>query len=253
MKTYILPVLSFLWTASAYTAALPSSYTALLPFIQQAPDQGETGTCLYVASTGAMELLANKKYNIKNPKAYGRFDLAESYLIHAPGFASEVVKSFWEEQVMKFNWGHGIHVKDWSYDAWNETYVNRAVWDYQSWEGMKKVPLPKVETIPLFAIGDRWSTYVLEDENIQQIKEALFKYKSPVLANYNDDGTWHVILIVGFDDTLPGICYDTVATDCTSSVGAFYVRDSFGIKAEVRNYGWFKAKGNAAFVVKESI
>ena len=241
-----------LLTNSLVLAAIPSSYTALVPYVQQAPDQGETGTCLYVASTGAMELLANKKYNVKNPKPYGRFDLAESFLIHAPEFASDEPKTLWESTVLKFNWGYGVHVKDWSYDAWNETYANNGVWNFKEWDGMKKVPLPKIETVPLFVVGEKWSTYVLEDAHIQQIKEALWKYKSPVLANYNDDGTWHVIVIVGYDDTLPAICYDSPQADCPSKLGAFYVRDSFGLTAEVRNYGWFKAKGNAAFVVKEA-
>ena len=82
------------------------------------------------------------------------------------------------------------------------------------------------------------------------IKDALWKYKSPVLINYNDEDYWHVILIVGYDDRIPGACYDTDPKECEGDIGSFYVRDSFGVRVELRDYDWFRVKGNAAFVVK---
>src|SRR5690606_10009172 len=123
---------------------------------------------------------------------------------------------------------------------------------YRSWEKLPKVELPKIETIPLFVIGNKWSTYVLDDSHIHQIKEALFTHKSPVLVNYNDNYYWHVVLIVGYDDEIPGRCYDTPNEEC-SELGAFYVRESFGMKLELRDYNWFRVKGNAAVVVKEAL
>jgi C1A family cysteine protease len=106
-----------------------------------------------------------------------------------------------------------------------------------------------VETIKLFELGNKWSTLVLDQSHIQLIKEALWTYKSPILVNYNDENFWHVILIVGYDDNLPGVCYDTSPKEC-SGLGSFYVRDSFGLRIELRDYDWFRVKGNAAFVVK---
>jgi hypothetical protein len=47
----------------------------------------------------------------------------------------------------------------------------------------------------------------LDENDIQKVKEALVKYQSPVIVNYNDDYYWHVILIVGYDDKLKGDCY----------------------------------------------
>lgn len=230
---------------------LPSKYTELLKYVQPGPDQGETGTCLFVASTGAMELIANKKEGIKNPQPYGKYDLSESYLINARVWSSG--KSFWEEAFLRFNWGYGIHIDDWPYDGWNDQQEDQTVWNSRTIANMRKVQLPKVETIRLFIHGNRWSTRVLDDSHIQQIKEALWKYKSPILANYNDDGFWHVITIVGYDDNLPGNCYDkTPEAECADDVGSFYVRDSFGIPIEVRDYDWFRIKGNAAFVTKEA-
>ncbi len=246
--TFLIACIPFI---DARSQAIPAKYTELLKFVQMGPDQGDTASCLFVGSTGAMELIANKRHNIVNPKPYGPYDLAESYLMHAPDYTT-AGKTFWEQAVLKFNRGFGIHIDDWSFEAWNDTYENRGVWNYRSWNGMRKVPLPKLETIRLFAKGNRWSTSVLTDADVQKVKEALWRYKSPVLINYNDNHFWHVVTIVGYDDNLPGICYDSPARACPRETGAFYVRDSFGMKVEVRNYGWFKAKGNAAFVVKEA-
>lgn len=233
---------------SSVAFARPSSYTELLDYVQEAPDQGDTNTCLFVASTGAMELIANKENGIKNPKPYGPFDLSESYVMWAK---DTYQKSFIETPVLRFNNGYGIHVKDWGYEAWNQTRVNQSVWSkHPQFLTLPRLPLPEVETIKLFQFGNRWATRVLKQDHVEQVKEALWKYKSPIIINYNDEGYWHVILIVGYDDNLPGECYDTDPKECESDIGSFYIRDSFGIKVELRDYDWFRVKGNAAAVVK---
>lgn len=234
---------------STAVLARPSSYTELLDYVQEAPDQGDTNTCLFVASTGAMELIANKVNGIKNPQPYGPFDLAESYVINAP---ATVTKAFFETPVLKFNRGFGYANKDWPFEAFTSTNnTNSTVWNtHPQISKLPKVTLPEIETIKLFQFGGRWSTYVLTDAHVEEIKEALWKYKSPVIINYNDEDYWHVILIVGYDDNLPGECYDTDPKECEGDIGAFYVRDSFGVKVELRDYDWFRVKGNAAAVVK---
>lgn len=231
-------------------ASTPSRYLDLLPFVQPGPDQGNTGSCLYMGATGAMELIANKKYGIKNPRPYGRFDLSEPYLAKAPKPDIEG-KTFWEQAVLAFNQGYGIHIKDWSYQPYEDGRASRDFWKSKDWEEMPRVPLPQVETIPLFVVGDKWSTDVLDDSHVQMIKDSLWKYKSPVLINYNDNNFWHTIVIVGYDDQLPGTCYYTPEDVCREDVGSFFVRDTFGVTVEVRDYDWFKKMGNAAFVIRE--
>jgi hypothetical protein len=244
-----LPVLLLLFVTSI-AHALPDKYTDLLDYVQEAPDQAHTMTCLYVASTGAMELIANKKEDIKNPLPYGKYDLAESFLIQAPVYESKG-KYFWEIPVLKFNRGYGIHVNDWPFESWSGTDVNDEVWRTRDWQSLPQVPLPKVETVPLFVKGTRWSTNIITADDLQKVKESLVTYNSPVLINYNDSGYWHVILIVGYDDNLPGSCYQLTPEECAEQKGAFYVRDSFGVPVELRDYDWYRVKGNAAFVVKE--
>lgn len=245
----ILHILCLVATTAALAEGRPSSYTELLDYVQAAPDQGETNTCLFVSSTGAMELIANKENGIKNPQAYGKFDLSESFVIWAQDTVS---KSFIETPVLRFNNGYGIHVKDWPYEAWNNHLVNKSVWNkHPNLSKLPRVELPQIETIKLFQYGrNRWATYVLNEEHIEQIKEALWKYKSPIIINYNDNFYWHVILIVGYDDNIPGECYGTDPKECESDIGSFYVRDSFGVGIELRDYDWFRINGNTAAVVK---
>ncbi len=189
--------------SQTYAEGIPQRYTELLPYVQRAPDQGETNACLFMASTGAMELIANKKYDIKNPVPNGTYDLAESFLINAPGHPSGNGKYFWEQAVLKFNIGYGISAADWPFDAWDGPYEDMTPWSYENWSVFKKIQLPKIETIPLFILGNKWSTNILNDGHIKTIKEALFKYQSPILVNYNDNYFWHVVLIVGYDDNMP--------------------------------------------------
>ncbi len=222
-------------------------YDELLDYVQEAPDQGEAATCLFMANTGAMELLANKKAGIKNPVPFGQYDLAESHSMWTKNTGQE--KSFFDAPVNRFR-GKGIHTSYWPFEAWTDGRVNYSVWDrHPQMDTLPRIDLPEIETIKLFQFGNKWSTGVLNKSHIQTIKEALVKYQSPILVNYNDEGFWHVILIVGFDDRLPGTCYDTNPSEC-SGMGSFYIRDSFGVRAELRDYDWFRVKGNAAFVVK---
>src|SRR5687768_5490602 len=83
---------------------LPSSYTELIDFVQPAPDQGKTGTCLFVATTGAMELLLNKQHDIRHPAVFGTYALSEPFLIHPP-YQTPPGKSFFEAPAYKFNQG----------------------------------------------------------------------------------------------------------------------------------------------------
>lgn len=233
--------------------ARPSSYTELLDYVIQAPNQGKTATCIYVGSTGAMEILANKKHGLKNQRPGDRFDLAEQFLIHqkaarAPGHRVEA-------QVRKFNYGEAIHASYMPFEAWNpDGSVNRSVWNKPpGYAQLPRMEVPQIETLRLMVRGDKWDTYVMKPGDVEAIKQALWKYKSPVLINYNDTNFWHVITIVGYDDSIQdAACYDnTPAAECAKNQeGAFYVRDSFGVPVELRDTDWFRVKANAAFVVK---
>jgi hypothetical protein len=251
MKNIMTPVLLLLcFTARA---DLPVKYNELLKYVQAAPDQGETNTCLFMASTGAMELLLNKRDKIRNPKAGGTNDITESFLIWQNPFFDRKNPSshFIEDVVKKFNHGEAIHHKLWPYNAFNSDGTdNRGVWErHPEFDELKRMSVPAVKTELLFSRGKKWAKEVLIPEDIKTIKRALVTHKSPIIVNYNDDGYWHVVLIVGFDDRVKGACYEIEQDECNKR-GAFFVRDSNGKRFEARAYNWFLYNGNAAAVVK---
>jgi C1A family cysteine protease len=246
--TNIFTLVFLLYTSLVY--ALPDKHTDLLDYVIMAPDQGETNTCMFIAATGAMEIILNKKHGIKHPQPMSKYDLSEIFTIHAP---SAPYNGPWHvATVSKFNNGVAVHAADLPFAAWNGDQINYGVWRYPSnFKTVPRLSVPKIETKKLFVRGGKYATHVLNDEDIETIKEALVKYNSPILVNYNDESYWHMVLIVGYQDGLQGDCYDTDPKYCRG-LGSFYVRDSFGVMFEVRDYDWFKIKGNAAFVVSEA-
>jgi len=252
MKNTIILCL-FLTSSLALAQGLPEKHTDLLKFVQPSPDQGETNTCLFMASTGAMELLLNKQAKIKNPKAGGPNDLSESFLIWQADYSDQETETnhFIESAVIRFNHGEAVHTSAWPFTAYYEDKTD----SLESWNKhpdfvtLPRMSVPKVKTKLLFSRGKKWATHVLNPEDLTAVKKALVEYNSPVIINYNDDGYWHVVLIVGYDDRKRGSCYELEGDECGKR-GAFYVRDSNGKKFEARDYNWFLIKANAAAVVE---
>lgn len=229
--------------------AIPHSYTELVDYLQPAPDQGETNTCLFMSTTGAVELLLNKKYGIKNPKKGGPFDISERFTISYP---TPRAASWYEAPTYKFNNGWAIHENTLPYDAYlDDGTVNNEMWYWPTdFYNLPRMEIKdRFETERIFIRGGKYATYVLKDADLTLIKEVLVKYESPILINYNDEGWWHMILIVGYDDNAVGECYYTPSEECRGK-GAFIVRDSNGLDYEYRDYDWFRVNGSAAFVVK---
>jgi C1A family cysteine protease len=234
-------------------ADIPSAYRDLLPYVQAAPDQGDTNTCWFVASTGVMELLLNRRDGIKYSVTSGKNDLSESFLIWQADYVDrETYRRHWLESiVLRFNHGAAIHHKEWPFNAYLEDgSMNQEVWwKHPKFDLLERLQVPQVKTKMLFSIGNRWATDVLDENHLQQMKEALITHQSPLIVNYNDDGYWHVVLIVGYSDKQKGSCYQIDPIECQRK-GSFYVRDSNGKKYEARSYSWFLRKGNAAAVVE---
>jgi len=249
---HLLTAILFLLSSNTF-AGLPVRYTELLPYVQAAPNQGETNTCLFMASTGAMELLLNKRDGIRVSRKGGSNDLSESFLIWQRDFYDRTNPSyhFIEAAVKKFNHGEAVHIKDWPFSAYySDGTDSMEAWNqHPNFVELPRLRVPSVVTELLFARGKKCDTNVLSEEDILRIKQALVEHKSPVIVNYNDDNYWHVVLIVGFDDKVRGTCYEIERSECNRR-GAFYVRDSNGRKYEKRAYNWFLYNGNAAAVVK---
>lgn len=251
MKT-IISLCLFAMSFPLLAAPRPARYVELLPYVQAAPDQGESNTCWFVASTGAMELLLNKKYKVRAPKANGKYDLSESFLIWQKDFydAENPAMHFIEDVVKRFNHGEAILNKVWPFKAYYEDGTD----SYEGWNKhpnfyeLPRIKVPQIKTELLFSRGKRHSMDVLDEADLELMKVKLSQTKSPLIVNYNDDSYWHVVLIVGYDDNRQGDCYEIEKADCKK--GSFYVRDSNGKRWDRRSYSWFLQKGNAASVIQ---
>lgn len=236
--------------AKAVETPLPSSYTGLNDYVVMAPNQGDTKTCLFMASTGAMEILLNKHLNIRNPKVNGETDLSERYTISAP--SSSRVRSWLENAVLKYDSGEGVLQRDMPYFSFTATgEINNAIWNRPpNFNTAPKVSLPKIETQLLFEVGNRYSRNVMDAIHLRKVKEALVREQSPVLISTNDTDYWHVVVVVGYDDNKEGDCYQLDHRVCEGKKGVILTRDSFGVGIEERSYEWFFRRVNAAAVVK---
>ena len=230
--------------------ALPSKFTELNDYVIAAPNQGQVNTCLFMASTGAMEVLLNKKMGIRNPKPLGETDISERYTISEK--PSDRSKSWFEDAFLKFDSGVAVLSRDVPFESFTETgEINTDVWnDPGTLDAAPKIKLPKVETVSLFSVGTKYSKGVLDESHVAQVKEALVKYQSPIITVGNDEEFWHVVLITGYDDNISGECYELDSKVCQGKKGAFWVRDSFGTRLEPRSYEWFIRRQNSAAVAK---
>lgn len=252
MHNLILSLSLGLLSCVSVAGTLPSKYTELIRYVQKAPDQGETNTCLFMASTGALELLLNKKYDIRRPRINGPYDLSESFLIHQYNYSSrqDPQEHFIEGAVAKFNHGEAVLNRHWPVPLDGSGVALMSVWDYRSdFHSLPRLKVPAVKSELLFARGRKWATQVLRPEDVETVKRALVERRSPVIINYNDDGFWHVVLIVGYSDRARGVCYELDKEECNER-GAFAVRDSDGKRYEFRAYNWFLKYANAAAVVE---
>jgi hypothetical protein len=232
-------------------ATLPSSYTELNNYVVAAPNQGQVDTCLYMASTGAMEILLSKKMGIRNPQRHGPTDLSERYTI-SESDSPVRSKSWFENAFLKFDSGVSVLDKDMPFQSFTaDGSINYAVWDMPSnFAAAPRIALPKIDTVFLFSIGDKYNYGVLNQSNLDQVKRALVQYRSPIITVGNDEAYWHVVVITGYDDTVVGDCYELDESVCEGKIGAVYVRDSFGTRLEARSYEWFLRHQNSAAVAK---
>lgn len=226
--------------ANAELAVRPSgdrsghSYTELLDYIIPSPNQLDAGSCLFMSSIGAAEIINNKAKGIRNPKPGTRYDYSERMLMNSrtPSggywlidavlnvnrgvllsteypFTMAYLKKGTSGKLLKQN---GRYVVTNASDSraqlsaqvnWND--------DFSSNSGLKD---KMVETTPvdreaMYLDKDRnvWNVAVMGEAQVNDVKSALLRYRAPVIAVYNHYGYWHAVDIVGFDDE--------ASTDCT--------------------------------------
>lgn len=200
-------------------------YLSLLPFVLASPNQEDAGSCLYMATTGAMELLMNQSANNQNLNYDGEADLSERFLMNVTIPSSPNYRNWRTDTILIYNNLEGALLnRDYRYTkGWfkhnNQGNVIRSVegaagasygasynWidelngnsDLKS--KLVKIPSVNREIIYEDPKGDQWNVGGMSTDTILKIKEAMKRNNGPAILLYNHYGYWHAILLVGYDD-----------------------------------------------------
>lgn len=202
---------------------IEEKYDLLEPYVVAAPNQQDAGTCLFMATTGAMEILLNKEKNVTGEfNNEGDTDLSERFLITSD-VPEGTVKDWRTDQLYKFNaLGGAMLNRDYRFTKGYYKKVDGELeittsedeeaqyGAYYNW--IPEIPENYVELLVNVPTVDRnlifvdpehnqWNVGIMNDEVIVDIKTQLRETNSPVLVIYNHYGYWHAVLIVGYDDS----------------------------------------------------
>jgi hypothetical protein len=202
----------------------------LMSLVFASPNQFDAGSCLFMANTGAMELLLNQHLTDlpKQMKYQGDTDLSERYLMNASDkLSSAIVRYAVTDVIYTYGaLGGALRNKDYPFSAgYVKTLSNGALakankedegaefscklnWidelptDYKS----KLVPTPGAERTLIFLDpkldkNSRWRVGLASDDVVERIKWELRTKRAPVVVIYNHYLFWHASVVVGYDDT----------------------------------------------------
>ena len=251
----------------------------LEPLALAAPNQLDAGSCLFMATTGAMEILMNQHVAPEEIEYNGDTDLSERFLMAAgshapystaPWFLTDTLEYYGAIGGSLLNLDYKFcvgYVKDTASGYTQSTssdpdaYLSCAYnWfdNYpEDWES-KLVETPAVERTIIFADPKRddnsqWRVALFDGDTIEKIKYELRTKNAPVIVVYNHFGYWHANVIVGYDDTEKsggcGIVRDTV--QYFNEQGGGYTYYAKQISDKVNEDGGCSLNG--VFYVRDSI
>ncbi|MBF0316262.1 MAG: hypothetical protein HQK50_16645 [Oligoflexia bacterium] len=195
---------------------LPSAYKALFDYILPSPDQHQgtlgtssyinAGSCHFMATTGAMEILMNMDLPKEERLPGGNSDLSERWLMN---MGDDLYPTSWlANNILMFNdYGGGMLNQNYRYTKGSYFFRYSVKYNWRNhlpsnWSNLL-VKTPKVERQVLFGkrnLSSRYDVAVMSDKTVERIKRALVVKQGPVLVVYNDSEVWHAILVVGYDD-----------------------------------------------------
>jgi hypothetical protein len=234
----------------------------LLPYTLASPNQYDAGSCLFMANTGAMEIVLNVFQNNASPTYNGQTDLSERYLMSA----SDLVPSSQFNYVITdvaytFNYFGGAlknsiypftAALDGSYYSCQINWTNELPSNWQT----QLVPTPGVDRTvvfidPTFDQNSIWDVGVAPRNVVNRIKWELRTKNTPVIVVYNEYMYWHATVIVGYDDNAN--VGDCPVVRQSMSYFTSNGRDDWTkkIQAHMNTQGGCQTKG--AFLVRDSI
>jgi Leucine rich repeat len=201
----------------------------LVPFALASPNQFDAGSCLFMANTGAMEVLLNQHTPLDQIAYDGDTDLSERFLMSAyetlptskiPYFLTDLLYTydalggsllsrdypFCAGYVVESASGSISPATSTDKDAYLSCSYNWFDMMPDDWQSLL-APTPPVERTPLFVDpkrddNSRWRVALFDDDAVERIKYELRTKKAPVVVVYNHYLYWHTNVIVGYDDTV---------------------------------------------------
>ncbi|MBI4704149.1 MAG: hypothetical protein HY744_23825, partial [Deltaproteobacteria bacterium] len=201
----------------------------LVPYALASPNQFDAGSCLFMASTGAMELLMNQLLPGGSFQLGGDTDLSERYLMNASEHASpKQLRYVLTDTIYTYNVFSGslldrdypfaigyvketasgdiVKAKESDPDAYASCAYSWFDELPEGWEG-KVTPTPPVERTSIFVDPKRddqsyWRVALMDWSVVDKIKYELRTKQAPIVVVYNHFLYWHAVMIVGYDDTV---------------------------------------------------
>ena len=206
-----------------------ASDMGLIDYVIASPNQLDAGSCLFMTTTGAMELLIHQHTDMSTVEYNGDTDLSERFLMAAyQDVPSDDMRWWLTDTVYTYNhFGGSMLNRDYPFTAGyvRETSSGRVVpceagddgayiscsynWFDERPSGWQDqlVNTPPVERTIAYADPDRndstqWNVGLMDDEDIEKIKYMLRTRQAPIVIIYNHYLYWHADIIVGYDDTV---------------------------------------------------
>jgi len=202
--------------------------TGLLPYVLASPNQFDGGSCLFMSTTGAMEILLNQHTDLSTVDYGGQTDLSERYLMAAYQDLPSTWLRYWlTDTVYTYNYHDGSMLnRDYPFTAGYVRDTSSGLqpcsssddgayyscsynwFDYRpdGWEDLM-VPTPGVHrtvmyTDPARDSSSQWNVGLMDDDDVEKIKYLLRTRQAPVVVIYNHYLYWHADIVVGYDDTV---------------------------------------------------
>jgi hypothetical protein len=185
----------------------------LSPYALAAPNQFDAGNCLFMATTGAMEMLMNQRLPLDQIAYKGKTDLSERYLMNAVDVLPEDINPYYflTDTIYAYNYFQGSMLDlDYPFivDFNSEENLSAAAnWENDlpsNWQDML-VTTPAAERTVIFVDPlrnerSKWRVGIADHDIIAIIKHELVSKNAPVVIVYNHFNYWHSDIIVGYDD-----------------------------------------------------
>jgi len=223
----MLPMAMVPLSSSADEVPYGAQFNLLDPYVLASPNQYDAGSCLFMATTGAMEILLNQHTPLEEIEYEGDTDLSERFLMNAVDRTTRAwVPRSTTDALFAYNFfGGALLNRDYRFTAGyvcdtstgvvacdssdEDAYFSCAInWIDDLPENFEEmlVPTPEVDRTLIFLDPNLnensiWNVALMDDDTVERIRWEVRTKRAPVLIIYNHYLYWHSDLVVA--STIP--------------------------------------------------